>query len=97
MRTYVRFGDAYADWYRSRHGKEVDRSLVLPVPKAFQGHPEAGALWEKHINKTQDDFDVVYTTHERSIYQGKIDGSSFWADKSTTSLSLVSILLWRKL
>jgi hypothetical protein len=57
-----------------RHGKDIDRSLVLPVLKALQGHPEAGALWEKHINKILDDLDIVYTTHERSIYQGKIDG-----------------------
>jgi hypothetical protein len=28
----------------------------------------------KHINKILDDFDIVYTTHERSIYRGKIDG-----------------------
>ena len=63
-----------ADWYRSRHGKEINRSLVLPVLKALQGHPEAGALWEKHINKILDDLDILYTTHERSIYRGKIDG-----------------------
>jgi hypothetical protein len=72
--TYVRIDDAYADWYRSCHGKEVDRSFVLPVLKALQGHPEAGALWEKHINKILDDLDIVYTTHERSIYRGTIDG-----------------------
>jgi hypothetical protein len=23
--TYVRIDDTYADWHRSRHGKEVDR------------------------------------------------------------------------
>jgi hypothetical protein len=72
--TYVRIDDAYADWYRSHHGKEADLSFVLPVLKALQGHPEAGALWEKHINKTLDDLDIVYTTHERSIYRGTIDG-----------------------
>jgi hypothetical protein len=72
--TFVWIDDAYADWYRARHGKDVDRSLVLPVLKALQGHPEAGALWEKHINKILDDLDIVYTIHERSIYQGKIDG-----------------------
>jgi hypothetical protein len=38
----IRINAAYADWYRSRHGKEVDRSLVLLVLKALQGHPEAG-------------------------------------------------------
>jgi hypothetical protein len=95
--TFVRIDDAYADWYRSRHGKEVDRSLVLPVLKALQGHPEAGALWEKHINKILDDLDIVYTTHERSIYRGKIEGKILLLyDKSTTSLSLAPTLLWRK-
>jgi hypothetical protein len=86
--TYVQIDDAYADWYRSRHGKEADSSLVLPVLKALQGHPDAGALWKMHIKKILDDLDIVYTTQERSIYRG--------ADKSTTSLSLASSLLWRK-
>jgi hypothetical protein len=44
------------------------------VLKVWQGHPEAGALWEKHINKILGDLDIVYTTHERSIYRGTIDG-----------------------
>jgi hypothetical protein len=47
---------------------------VLPVLKALQGHPEAGGMGEKHINKILDDFDIVYTAHERSIYRGTIDG-----------------------
>jgi hypothetical protein len=72
--TYVWNDGTYTDWYRSRHGKEVDRSLVLPAFDALKGHPEAGGLWEKHINKILDDFHIVYTTHERSIYQGTIDG-----------------------
>jgi hypothetical protein len=36
--TYVQIDDAYADWYRSRHGKEIDRSLVLPVLKPKPVH-----------------------------------------------------------
>jgi hypothetical protein len=28
------------------------------VLEALQGHPEAGALWEKHINKILDDLDL---------------------------------------
>jgi hypothetical protein len=96
--TYVRIDDAYADWNCSRHGKEVDRSLVLPVLKASQGHPEAGALWEKHINKILDDLDIVYTTHtsEVSTEVRSAERSSFCAGKSTTSLSLVPILPWPK-
>jgi hypothetical protein len=47
--TNVRVDDIYADCYRSHHGKEVDRSVVLPVLKALQEHPAASALWEKCI------------------------------------------------
>jgi hypothetical protein len=96
--TYVRIDDDYADWYRSRHGKEVDRSLVLPVVKASQGRSEAGALWEKHINKILDDLDVVYSTHERCFYRGTIHGKVVLLCRRVDDLaaSLVPILLWRK-
>ena len=40
--TFVSIDDAFADWYKSRFGKEIDRSLVLPVQHALQGHPESG-------------------------------------------------------
>jgi hypothetical protein len=53
----------YVDWYRSRRGKEADHSSVLPVFKALQGLPEAGALWEKHINKILEKLHIVHTTH----------------------------------
>jgi hypothetical protein len=66
--TYARIDDAYADCYRARHGKEADRSLVLPVLKAFLEHPDAGALWERYIYKILDDLDIVYAPRERSIY-----------------------------
>jgi hypothetical protein len=72
--TCVRADDAYVGWYRSRHGKEVDRSLVLPVLKVLQGHSEAGAMWGKHFNKILDDLDTIYIAYERSIYRGTIDG-----------------------
>jgi hypothetical protein len=71
--TYGRIDDAYSDWYHSRHGKEVDRSLVLLVLKALQEHPEAVTLRKNRINKILDDLGIVYTTHERSIYRGPID------------------------
>jgi hypothetical protein len=97
--TYVRIDDANADWYRSRHEKKVDRSLVLPVLQALQGHPEAGALWDEHINNIIDDLDIVNTTPHTSEVSTEVrstERSSFCADKSTTSLSLVPILLWRR-
>jgi hypothetical protein len=59
--TYARIDDDYADWHPSRHGKEVDRSWVVPVLKALQAHPEAGAMWEKYTNKILYALDIVYT------------------------------------
>ena len=71
---YVRIDDACLDWCRCRHGKLFGLSLEVQVLKALQRHIEAGALSAKHINKILDDLDIVYTTHERSIYLGTIDG-----------------------
>jgi hypothetical protein len=45
---------------------------VLPVLRALQGHPEAGSMGKAH--QLLDDLDIVYTTHERSICRGTIDG-----------------------
>jgi hypothetical protein len=95
--TYVRIDDAYADWYRSRHGKEVDRSLVLPVLKAFQGHPEAGHCGKSTSTRfSKTSISCTPHTSEVSTEARSTERSSFCADKSTTSLSLVPILLWRK-
>jgi hypothetical protein len=78
--TYAQIDDAYADWYRARHGKAADRSLVLPVLKASLEHPDAGALWEMYIYKILDDLDIVYTRRERSRYG---TGSSTWESTNT--------------
>jgi hypothetical protein len=60
--TYVLINDACAEWSFERNGIQLDRSMVLPVRHALQGHPEAGALWETHINS-------IITAHKRNIYQ----------------------------
>jgi hypothetical protein len=95
-RAYIRIDDACVDWYRSRRGKEVDRSLVLPVLKALQGHLEAGAVWES-ISTRSLTISISCTPHTRAKYLLRCDRrSSFYADKSTTSLSLAPTLMWRK-
>jgi hypothetical protein len=83
--TFVSIDDACSVWYRSRHGKEVDRLSGLPVLNALQGNPEAGALREKQINKILDDY-IVYTAHtsEVSTWVRSAERSSFCAVKSTT-------------
>ena len=46
----------------------------IPVLKSLQGHPEAGALWEKMISKILGTLGLKSTTQERNLYHGKIDG-----------------------
>ena len=72
--TYVYIDDAYADWYKVRLAVDLDRSTVLPVLHALQGHPKSGALWEKHIASIMSSLGLVSTMHERNIYHGVIDG-----------------------
>ena len=33
--TFVQIDDAYADWYKHKFGKKIDRTLVLPVQHAL--------------------------------------------------------------
>jgi hypothetical protein len=96
--TYARIDDAYADWYRSRHKKKLDRSLVSPVLKALQGHPEAGAHCGKRTSTRFSTISISCTPLTSEVFTEvrSAGRSSFCADKSTTSLLLVPILLWRK-
>ena len=49
-KCYLQINDAYCSWYCKCFGKDMDPHMhVVPVEKALQGHPEAGALWEKMI------------------------------------------------
>jgi hypothetical protein len=50
----------------------IERKLT--VLKASLEHHDAGALRKKYIYKILDDLDIGYTTRERSIYRGTIDG-----------------------
>ena len=74
--TFVAINDAYAEWYESRYGKKIDRSMVLPVLHALQGHPSSGKLWEDHINSVLESPDLGFqsTVHDRTIYSATFDG-----------------------
>jgi len=73
----VSIDDAYANWYEHRFKKKLDRSLVLPVLHALQGHPESGKLWEKHISAIlqSPQFGFKSTTHDRSICSATFEGT----------------------
>ena len=74
--TYVSINDAYADWYFWKTGRKIDRSKVLPVLHALQGHPESGKLWESHINSIlfSPELNFKCTTHNRTIYSTTFRG-----------------------
>ena len=44
---------------------------------AIQGHPEAGAIWERHIVAILEALGFKSTTHEKNIYQATIDGKKY--------------------
>ena len=68
--TFLSINDIFADWYLKKYGVTLDRSMVVPVRRALQGHPESGRLWEAHINGilTSPELGFRSTTHERNIY-----------------------------
>ena len=74
---YLQIDDAYCSWFKKRHGRTVDRHThVIPVLHALQGHPEAGALWERMIVGILEGPELGFTstTQERNLYRGTIDG-----------------------
>jgi hypothetical protein len=74
--TFVAIDNAYAEWYKERFNVDLDRSQVLPVLHALQGHPESGRLWEEHINKIlkSPELNFQHTIHDRSIYSCTFEG-----------------------
>ena len=74
--TFISLDDAYIEWYKERFGKTLDRSYVLPVLHAHQGHPESGRLWEQHIDSilASPELGFKSTTHARNIYRAVING-----------------------
>ena len=73
---YLEIDDTIEDWYLHRFKIKLNRlKEVIPLFKALQGHPEAGALWERMISDIMiNKLGFTTTTHERNIYSGTIDG-----------------------
>ncbi len=72
---FLQIDNAYCSWYKKCFHIDIDPvTHVVPLNKALQGHPEAGALWEHMIvSILEDKLGFQSTTHERNLYQGKID------------------------
>ena len=86
--TFVRIDDQYADWYEARFGVPIDRSMVLPVQHALQGHPESGALWEGFVNRVIARHGFSSTTHERSLYHGVYKGQRMLICRQVDDLAI---------
>ena len=67
----------YYEWYFRCFNKKLDQLRVLPVLQAFQGHPESGKLWERHINNILlgSTLNFKHTIHDRTIYQTTFNGN----------------------
>ena len=77
QKCFLQIDDMVWLWYQKRHNKDIDPSkYVIPLEHALQGHPEAGALWEKMIVGILEgpELGFMSTTHEHNLYCGKIDG-----------------------
>eukprot|EP00980_Cylindrotheca_fusiformis_P008178 scaffold1732_cov76-Cylindrotheca_fusiformis.AAC.1 len=90
--TYVAIDDAYAEWYQHKFGKPVNRSYVLPVQHALQGHPESGRLWEQHISAIlkMPEFNFRSTTHDKAIYRGDINGTAIFLLRQVDDFALAA-------
>ena len=75
--TFMMIDKQCYEWYLHKFGKKLDKSRVLPVLRALQGHPESGKLWERHINNIlmSPDLNFKHTTYDRTIYHTTFKGN----------------------
>ncbi len=64
----------YQSWYQKKFNEHIDpETFVIPLSRALQGHPKAGALWEMMIvGILKLSFSFKSTMHEWNIYSGEV-------------------------
>ena len=66
---------AFRDWWTTHKGRPpIPRGYVIPILRAYQGHPESPRLWEKYVDKIIKDNNFTSTVHEPCLYSGYIEG-----------------------
>ena len=90
MSTYLAIDDACAEWYKQTFAKVINRSHVLPIKQALQGHPESGQLWEIHINKILQSLELGFktTNHDRTIYTAIFEGKQVYMLRQVNDFAL---------
>ena len=48
---YIRPDKAFRAWWAHKKRPPIPHGHVIPILSAFQGHPEAPRLWEKHADR----------------------------------------------
>ena len=48
---FIRPDKAFRAWWAHKKRPLIPHGHVIPILSAFQGHPEAPRLWEKHADK----------------------------------------------
>ena len=87
-KSYLWVDEAIAAWILKRWGKRVPRNMVIAIYMALQGHPAAGAIWERLINKILKELGFESTTHEQNIYQATIQGKKYLLIRQTDDFCL---------
>jgi hypothetical protein len=71
---YILPDKAFQAWWVSKGRDPIPDNHVIPVQAAMQGHPEAGRLWEKHIDKILHRDLHLMPTIQPCLYSGQMDG-----------------------
>jgi len=89
---FLEIDNAYRSWYKKKFGKDIDPDkYVIPLGRALQGHPEAGALWEGMIVEILESIlGFKSTTHERNIYLGKVKGEIVYICRQVDDFAIAS-------
>eukprot|EP00590_Aulacoseira_subarctica_P009283 CAMPEP_0172419932 /NCGR_PEP_ID=MMETSP1064-20121228/6327_1 /TAXON_ID=202472 /ORGANISM="Aulacoseira subarctica , Strain CCAP 1002/5" /LENGTH=1080 /DNA_ID=CAMNT_0013159633 /DNA_START=39 /DNA_END=3281 /DNA_ORIENTATION=+ len=74
---YIQPDDIFRDWWENHKKRPpIPPGWVLRIKYAFQGHPEAPRLWERHIdNILQTQIKLKPTHHEPCLYSGEVQGT----------------------
>ena len=74
---YIQPDDIFRDWWVNHKKRPpIPAGWVIRIQYAFQGHPEAPRLWERHIdNILQDRIHLKPTHHEPCLYSGTVQGN----------------------
>ena len=65
---------------------------MIPTLSAFQGHPEAPHLWEKHADKIIKACGLKPTVHEPCLYSGTVDGERVLLKQQVDDFAVASRL-----